>query len=78
MGLFNISEATITGVVVAGPVPAPLQEYTGYDAAVLSGAANKAAAAAFLKYATGSPRRRLGRPPTSTPCDAPKCRIRTF
>jgi molybdate transport system substrate-binding protein len=55
MGLFNISEATIPGVVVAGPVPAPLQEYTSYDAAVLSGAASKDAAAAFLKYVTGKP-----------------------
>jgi molybdate transport system substrate-binding protein len=53
MGLFNISEATIPGVVVAGPVPAPLQEYTSYDAGVLAGAANKDAAAAFLKYVTG-------------------------
>ena len=55
MGLFNISEATIPGVVVAGPVPAPLQDYTHYDAAVLSGAANKEAAAGFLKYVTGKP-----------------------
>jgi molybdate transport system substrate-binding protein len=55
MGLFNISEATIPGVVVAGPVPAPLQDYTHYDAAVLAGAANKDAAASFLKYVTGKP-----------------------
>ena len=53
MGLFNISEATIPGVVVAGPVPAPLQDYTHYDAALLAGTANKAAAAAFLKFVTG-------------------------
>jgi molybdate transport system substrate-binding protein len=55
MGLFNISEATIPGVVVAGPVPAPLQDYTHYDAALLAGATNKDAAAAFLKYVTGKP-----------------------
>jgi molybdate transport system substrate-binding protein len=55
MGLFNISEATIPGVVLAGPVPAPLQDYTSYDAAVLSGAANKEAAAGFLKFVTGKP-----------------------
>jgi molybdate transport system substrate-binding protein len=55
MGLFNISEATIPGVVVAGPVPAPLQEYTTYDAAVMSGSANKDAAAAFVKFATDKP-----------------------
>jgi molybdate transport system substrate-binding protein len=53
MGLFNISEATIPGVVVAGPVPAPLQEYTTYDAAVMANAANKDGAAAFLKFVTG-------------------------
>jgi molybdate transport system substrate-binding protein len=55
MGLFNISEATIPGVVVAGPVPAPLQDYTNYDAAVLAGTVNKEAAASFLKYVTGKP-----------------------
>jgi molybdate transport system substrate-binding protein len=55
MGLFNISEATIPGVVVAGPVPAPLQEYTSYDAAVMTSAANKDAAAAFVKFVTGKP-----------------------
>ena len=55
MGLFNISEATIPGVVVAGPVPAPLQDYTNYDAAVMAGAANKSAAAGFLKYVTSKP-----------------------
>jgi len=53
MGLFNISEATIPGVVVAGPVPAPLQEYTTYDAAVMANAANKDGAAAFVKFVTG-------------------------
>jgi molybdate transport system substrate-binding protein len=53
MGLFNISEATIPGVVVAGPVPAPLQEYTTYDAAVMANAANKDGAAAFVKFITG-------------------------
>jgi molybdate transport system substrate-binding protein len=55
MGLFNISEATIPGVVLAGPVPAPLQDHTSYDAAVLAGAPNKEAAAGFLKYVTGKP-----------------------
>jgi molybdate transport system substrate-binding protein len=55
MGLFNISEATIPGLVVAGPVPPPLQDYTNYDAAILSGAANKEGAAGFLKFVTGKP-----------------------
>ena len=53
MGLFNISEATIPGVVVAGPVPAPLQQYTTYDAAVMAGSGNKDAASAFVKFVTG-------------------------
>jgi molybdate transport system substrate-binding protein len=53
MGLFNISEATAPGVVVAGPVPAPLQDYTNYDAGVMAGAASKDAAAGFLKFVTG-------------------------
>jgi molybdate transport system substrate-binding protein len=53
MGLFNVSEATAPGVVVAGPVPAALQDYTNYDAGVMAGAANKDAAAAFLKFVTG-------------------------
>jgi molybdate transport system substrate-binding protein len=53
IGLFNISEATVPGVVVAGPVPAPLQDYTYYDGAVLASAANKDAAAGFLKFVTG-------------------------
>jgi ABC-type molybdate transport system substrate-binding protein len=55
MGLFNISEATIPGVVVAGPVPGPLQQYTTYDAAVIAGAANKDAAGAFVKFVTAKP-----------------------
>jgi molybdate transport system substrate-binding protein len=53
MGLFHISEATMPGVVVAGPVPAPLQEYSHYDAAVMAGAANRDTAASFVKFVTG-------------------------
>lgn len=53
MGLFNVSESTAPGVVLAGPVPASLQDYTYYDAAVLAGANNKAGAESFLKYVTG-------------------------
>jgi ABC-type molybdate transport system substrate-binding protein len=41
--------------VLAGPVPAPLQDHTSYDAAVLAGAPNKEAAVGFLKYVTGKP-----------------------
>jgi molybdate transport system substrate-binding protein len=53
MGLFNISEATIPGVVVAGPVPAPYQQYTTYAAAVMADAASKDKAATFVKFITG-------------------------
>jgi molybdate transport system substrate-binding protein len=53
MGLFNISEATIPGVVVAGPVPAPYQQYTTYAAAVMADSASKDKAAAFVKFITG-------------------------
>jgi molybdate transport system substrate-binding protein len=53
MGLFHISEAAMPGVVVAGPVPVPLQEYSHYDAAVMAGAANQDAAASFVKFVTG-------------------------
>jgi molybdate transport system substrate-binding protein len=50
MGLFNASEATAPGVVLAGTVPAPLQQYSNYDGAVMSNAATKDAAAAFVKF----------------------------
>jgi hypothetical protein len=40
-------------VVVAGPVPAPLQDYTNYDAAVLASPADAATAADFVKFVTG-------------------------
>jgi len=53
MGLFNASEATAPGVVLAGTVPAPLQQYTNYDGGVMGNAAAKDAAATFIKFATG-------------------------
>lgn len=52
MGLFHISEAAMPGVIVAGPVPIPLQEYSHYDAAVMVEAANQDAAASFVKFVT--------------------------
>jgi molybdate transport system substrate-binding protein len=36
MGLFNMSEVTVPGVVLAGPIPAPLQDYTKYEGAVFA------------------------------------------
>jgi molybdate transport system substrate-binding protein len=52
MGFFNVSEAEAPGVVLAGPVPGSLQQYTVYDAAVLAGTSAKDAASAFIKYVT--------------------------
>ena len=50
MGFFNISEAISPGVVLAGPVPDPYQRYTDYDAAVMQGVADAAAAASFIDH----------------------------
>jgi molybdate transport system substrate-binding protein len=55
MGLFNITEITVPGVVSAGPVPAPLQDYTNYHGAVTVNSTNKDAAAAFLRFVAGKP-----------------------
>jgi molybdate transport system substrate-binding protein len=55
MGFFNVSEALAPGVVLAGPVPEPLQMYLYYDVAVLKSAAAKNEAAAFAKFITAKP-----------------------
>jgi molybdate transport system substrate-binding protein len=52
MGFFNVSEATAPGVVLAGPVPAPLQLYLNYDIAVARSASAKNEAVAFVKFVT--------------------------
>ena len=53
LGLFNVSEIPrAPGVVLAGPVPAPLQMYLNYDVAVSRNAAAKSEAAAFVKFLT--------------------------
>jgi molybdate transport system substrate-binding protein len=54
LGLFNLSEIAVPGVAIAGAVPAPLQDYTEYDGAVLANSANKAAAEQFLHFITGA------------------------
>jgi molybdate transport system substrate-binding protein len=53
LGLFNLSEVAVPGIVIAGPVPAPLQDYTFYDGATFATSDNGEAAAAFLKFVTG-------------------------
>ncbi len=54
IGLFNISEIRPI-VKYAGPVPAPLQQYTNYDAAVTAKASEPDAAAALLKTIASTP-----------------------
>jgi len=50
IGFFNVSEALAPGVELAGPVPAPLQQYIAYDAAVLKTAPDRSEAEAFVKF----------------------------
>jgi molybdate transport system substrate-binding protein len=50
MALSNMSEIEAPGVVIAGPVPAPLQRYTNYDTAVFANATDKANAASFMRF----------------------------
>jgi molybdate transport system substrate-binding protein len=51
LGLFNMTAIPYSvGVVLAGPVPAPLQLYTAYDGAVLAKAAAPEPALAFVKF----------------------------
>lgn len=45
------------GLRFVGPLPGDLQNYTTYDAAVMRGAREPAAAAAFLAFATSAPAR---------------------
>ena len=51
IGLFNLVAVPYdVGVVLAGPVPQPLQLYTAYEGAVLAKAAAPDAAVAFVKF----------------------------
>ena len=52
MGFFNVSESTAPGIVLAGPVPEPLQQYINYDIAVTRNSATKPEAAAFVEFLT--------------------------
>ena len=51
LGLFNVSE--IKSAKLAGPVPAPLQRYTPYDAAVMAKAAAPERAQSFVAFIAG-------------------------
>jgi molybdate transport system substrate-binding protein len=57
LALFNLVELP-PGVRLAGPVPAPLQEYTSYETAVLAKGAAPDAAQAFIKLMTSPPARK--------------------
>ena len=54
LGFFNLSEIP-KGVTVAGALPAPLQGYTVYEAAVLSKGSTTEAVTAFVKYLASAP-----------------------
>jgi molybdate transport system substrate-binding protein len=57
LGLFNVVELP-PGVRLAGPVPAPLQEYTSYETAVLAKGAAPEEAQAFIKLMTSAAARK--------------------
>jgi molybdate transport system substrate-binding protein len=58
LGLFNLVELP-GGVRLAGPVPAPLQDYTSYETAVLAKGAAPEAAQAFIKLMISAPARKI-------------------
>jgi molybdate transport system substrate-binding protein len=57
LALFNLVELP-PGVRLVGPVPAPLQDYTSYETAVLANGAAPDAAQAFIKLMTSAPARK--------------------
>jgi len=55
IGLFNLTAIPYSvGVVLAGPVPQPLQLYTSYEAAVMAKSSVQGPALAFVKYLAGA------------------------
>jgi molybdate transport system substrate-binding protein len=58
IGLFNLVELP-GGVRLAGPVPAPLQDYTSYETAVLAKGAAPEVARAFIKLMVSAPARKI-------------------
>jgi molybdate transport system substrate-binding protein len=55
IGLFNLTAIPYhVGVVLAGPVPPPLQLYTSYEAAVMAKSSVPGPALAFVKYLAGT------------------------
>jgi molybdate transport system substrate-binding protein len=58
LALFNLVELP-PGVRLAGPVPAPLQEYTSYETAVLAKGTAPQAAQDFIALMTSAPARKI-------------------
>jgi molybdate transport system substrate-binding protein len=58
LALFNLVELP-PGVRLVGPVPAPLQDYTSYETAVLAKGAAPDEAQAFIKLMTSAPARKV-------------------
>jgi molybdate transport system substrate-binding protein len=58
LGLFNLVELP-GGVRLAGPVPAPLQDYTSYETAVLAKGSAPEVALAFIKLMISAPARKI-------------------
>jgi len=58
LALFNLVELP-PGVRLAGPVPAPLQDYTSYETAVLAKGTALEAAQAFIALMTSAPARKI-------------------
>jgi molybdate transport system substrate-binding protein len=58
LALFNLVELP-PGVRLAGPVPAPLQEYTSYETAALDKGTALEAAQAFIALMTSAPARKI-------------------
>jgi molybdate transport system substrate-binding protein len=58
LALFNLVELP-PGVRLVGPVPAPLQEYTSYETAVLAKGAAPEAAQGFITLMTSAPARKI-------------------
>jgi molybdate transport system substrate-binding protein len=58
LALFNLVELP-PGVRLAGPIPAPLQEYTSYETAVLAKGTAPQAAQDFIALMTSAPARKI-------------------
>jgi molybdate transport system substrate-binding protein len=73
VGLFNISEILpIAGATLAGPLPAELQSYIVFDAAIPAGVATPEPASAFIKALTAPAERHAWQKAGLEPLGAPR------